>query len=264
MRITEYYIISGGAEFLNDHTVTLQTVLRNLLGEEMKPRGLAYVALVIEALLRSFPIEGGLLFRQCGLLKLFLEACAANYWEQDDSEPDRVIVLYLTALSRILLANSRMVESLLPMTSQSGAVFGENELVSMFITKFQVGGNGGHGLLFQKLWYVSGSVEPHSIHIILLHSFILSHVLEFSYSFLPCRAMLLLSFYPPCQTSSFSNAVLERSNEIFTVVVYVLRNVNADRSNILSYDVGYDDEEETVEIGADMYDSLLLGLLKKV
>jgi len=230
MRITEYYIMHGGASFLNDHAQTIQEVLCNLVGE-VRPRGLAYVALVIEALLRSYPTEGGSLLFQCGLVKRFLEACAANYWEKDDCEPDRVIVLYLTALARILLSNLRMLSNILPVVSSSGEVFGEEQLVSMYISKFQVAGNGAHGLLFQKLW-----------------------------------AILLSSFVPPCEVSPvINNYALSRSKEIFSgIFSYILRNVNADGSNLLSYDVGYDGEEEDIiDTGADRYELLLQETSKK-
>ena len=128
MRITEYYILLGGATFLNDHATTLETVLRNLVGE-VRPRGTAYVALVIEALLRAFPKEGGSMLVESGILQVFLEACAWNYWEEETCEPDRVIVLYLTALARILLSTPCALQGLLPLALRSGAVFGEEELV---------------------------------------------------------------------------------------------------------------------------------------
>ena len=95
-------------------------------------------------------------------------------------------------------------------------------MISLYLDKFQVAGNGAHGLLIQKLW-----------------------------------ALLLLSFYPPCPLPTCSNSVLGKSNEIFGRVVYLLENVNADGSNLLSYEVGCDEEEETVGIGSEAYEVLL-------
>ena len=218
MRITEHYIHVGAATFLNDHATTIQTVLTNVVGE-VRHRGTAYIYLVIEALLCAYPVEGGSLLHSCGALKTFIEACASSFTEQESCEPDRVIVLYLSALARVLLATPSMVQVLLP----SGTVFGKEQFISLYINKFQVAGNGPHGLLFQKLW-----------------------------------TMLLLSFYPPCPLVSCSRLVLAKSNEVFAKLLYVLKNANPDGSNVLSYEIGYDEDEDNVEIGTDIYETLLL------
>lgn len=221
MRITEHYILLGGATFLNDHATNIQMVLSNVVGE-VRPRGTAYIFLPVEALLCSFPVEGASLLEQCGVLKIITEACAGAFFEDDRCEPDRVIVLYLTALARILLASPSTLQTLLPMKLPSGANFGEQELIRMYLTKFPVAGNGGHGLLFQKLW-----------------------------------ALLLVSFYPPCLLAVCCSIVLGNSNAIYNQVIYLLQNMKADGSNVLSYEVGSDEEEETVSIGADVYRVLL-------
>lgn len=228
MRVTEHYIALGQSHFLIDHAATIQSVLSNIVGE-VRPRGAAYTFLVIEALLRSFPAEGGSLLQSCGVLSKFAVACASSFYEEDKCEPDRVIVLYLTALARIALSTPSVLQSLLPVKLPSGNVFGGEELISLLLLKFQVAGNGAHGLLFQKLW-----------------------------------AMLLLSFYPPSQLPTCSNIVLRKSNAIFSKLVYVLKNANHDGTNLLSYEVEYDDDEETVDIGADMYESLLQEQRAKV
>jgi len=216
MRITEHYIILGGAAFLNDNTASIQMVLQNVVGE-VRPRGTAYIFLVIEALLCSFPVEGGSLLQSCGILKRFTEACASSYFEDDTCEPDRVIVLYLTALARISLASPSMLQSLLPLKD-----FGEEEFISLLLLKFEVAGNGAHGLFFQKLW-----------------------------------ALFLLSLYPPCNLTSCSNIVLGKSNSIFQKFLYVLSNVdNSLATNVLSYEV-CGEEEETVDICAENYEALL-------
>ena len=221
MRITEHYIIIGRASFLNDHAVTIQTVLSNVIGE-VRPMGTAYIFLPIEALLCTFPVEGGSLLHGCGVLQRCLEACACSYFERDNCEPDRVVVLYLSALARIFLANPAMLkENLLPATLPSGAAFGEEEFFSLYLLKWQVGGNGAHGLLFQKLW-----------------------------------ALFLLSFYPPCQLASCSSIILGKSNDIFNMFLYVLKNVHPG-TNVLSYEIGWDEEDDTADVGSfDLYEAL--------
>lgn len=228
MRITQYYIVLGRTNFLNEHSITIQTVIGNLVGQ-VRPRGVAYIFLVVETLLRLFPIEGGQLLLSCGVLKTFVEACSSSYFEDEKCEPDRVIVLYLTSLARISLAAPSTLQSLLPVQHESGAGFGEAELISLYLQKFQVAGNGAHGLMFQKLW-----------------------------------GLFLLSLYPP---SPFASSVLEKSDAIFAKLVYLLKNIDPSCTNILSYEVGYDnDEEETVEVGvgAEMWEALLEEQRRKV
>lgn len=92
-------------------------------------------------------------------------------------------------------------------------------------------GNGPHGLLFQKLW-----------------------------------AMLLLSFYPPSKAVTCSTIVLTVPNEIFSMFTYILQNVNPDGTNLLSYEVGYDEEEDTddVDAGAEINEAMRQQEVKKV
>mmetsp|Transcript_19996 Transcript_19996/g.37613 ORF Transcript_19996/g.37613 Transcript_19996/m.37613 type:complete len:487 (-) Transcript_19996:206-1666(-) len=221
MRVTEHYIILGGATFLNDHATTIQSVLSHVVGE-VRPRGTAYIFLVIEALLCSFPVEGGALLNSCGVLKTLIEACASSYFDDGKCDPDRVIVLYLAALARVSLSRPDTLQ--LPLKLPSGAVFGEEEFISLYTGKFQVAGNGAHGLLYQKLW-----------------------------------ALLLLSFYPPCQLASCCNTVLRKSKTIFNIFISVLKNVHPNGTNLLSYEVGCGDDEESIYIGEDFYDALLQG-----
>jgi hypothetical protein len=128
MRITEHYIILGGVAFLNDHAATLQTVLVNLIGA-VSPRGEAYVSLVTEALLRQFPAEGGLLLLQCGVIKKFLNACSLASSGSTESQPDRVLVLYLTTMARVLIASPEMLAT--PGLFSPGEAFGLDQLVSL-------------------------------------------------------------------------------------------------------------------------------------
>lgn len=85
--------------------------------------------------------------------------------------------------------------------------------IALYILKFKVAGNGAFGLLFQKLW-----------------------------------AMLLLSFYPPSASISCSPIVLNSSSEIFPLFTHVIKNVHSDRSNLLAYEVEYDEAGETFDI----------------
>ena len=229
MRIMEHYIILGGIDFLNEHTTTIQRVLCNVVGE-VRPRGTSFIFLVIEALLTTGgPIQGGQLLQSCGVLTTLINACASSYFEDEKSEPDRVIVLYLTALARISVSAPSILKSLIPLKHHSGAIFGEEEMVHLLQMKFQAAGNGAHGLLFQKLW-----------------------------------VLLLLSFYPPCELASYCNVVLRKSNEIFNQLIYILKNVSPDGTNLLSFAVGYDEDEETVDIGVGMYEALLQEQRTKV
>ena len=221
MRITEYYIILGKEGFLNDHATTIQSVLCNTVGE-VSARGTAYVGLVFEALLRLFPYEGGKLMDSCGIIDKILVACANNYYGIDSCDPDRVVVIYMTALARISLADPAFLQNKLPITLQAGT-FGHSQMVDLLVKRFQLAGNGAHGLLFQTLW-----------------------------------ATLLLSFYPPSShTSPLTNSVLEKSNEIFSAFVYLLKNVHKDGSNLLSYEVECDDDEEKIDRDTCVYDSLV-------
>jgi hypothetical protein len=229
MRITEHYIILGGIDFLNEHSTAIQRVLCNVVGE-VRPRGASYIFMVVEALLvTGGPIQGGQLLQSCGLLATLVDACAHSYFEDEKSEPDRVIVLYLTVLARISFSSPMILASLFPLKHPSGAIFGERELVCLLLMKFQAAGNGAHGLLFQKLW-----------------------------------VLLLLSFYPPCNSVSYCNIVLGKSNEIFDRFIYMLRNLSPDGTNLLSFAVECDEEEETLDVGIEMYETLLRDQRAKV
>eukprot|EP00956_Cyclotella_meneghiniana_P024431 scaffold49004_cov23-Cyclotella_meneghiniana.AAC.1 len=74
-KITEHYIIVGGKDFLNQYASQVQNLLVNLIDEVNSQ---AYIALVIESLLKQFPTEGGLLLIECGIVKTFLEACSVS------------------------------------------------------------------------------------------------------------------------------------------------------------------------------------------
>jgi hypothetical protein len=123
--LAEYYIIVGGDSFLNEHSAPLQTMLVNQVGE-VSPRGQAHVTLVTEALLKRFPVEGGLLLLQCGVLKRYVNACSLSWSESKDSEPDRVIVSYLTTMARVFLGAPVLLDNGVLFSDVS---FGVKELV---------------------------------------------------------------------------------------------------------------------------------------
>ena len=118
MVITERYLLLGGTEFLRNHSETLAAVLTCVVGQ-VQPRGAAYVGLVLEALLRRFPVEGWVLLRQSGVAAIMLKLCAANWMGSKNCEPDRVIVIYLTALSRALLGASNALDGYFPEDASS-------------------------------------------------------------------------------------------------------------------------------------------------
>lgn len=126
-KITERYIVIGQKDFLNEHAYTLQSMLNNLVGE-VSPRGQAYVMLVTEALLRQFPSEGGQLLMQCEVIKRYLGACSLASSTPEESEPDRVIVLYLTTLARIYLDSPELLGNL-----ELAGGLSVTELVSFFL-----------------------------------------------------------------------------------------------------------------------------------
>lgn len=115
----------GGKDFLNEYASELQVMLVNLI-DEVNSRGQAYIALVTESLLKQFPTEGGLLLIQCGVMKKFIKACSISFSGSECSEPDRVIVLYLSAMARIFLASPQLLET----AELSEGSFGVNEMVS--------------------------------------------------------------------------------------------------------------------------------------
>ena len=46
-------------------------------------------------------------------------------------------------------------------------------------------------------------------------------------------------------------------NDIFKMLLYVLKNVNPDGTNVLSYEIGWDEEDDTADVGSfDLYEVL--------
>ena len=125
MLITEGFLLLGGIAFLNSHHESMRQIL-NLTVGEVSPYGASYVNLVMEALLRRYPTEGSSLLLQSGVIETMLESCAANYNQEKGSEPDRVIVMYLSSFARLLLENPHYLDERL----RKNATFNHENLVS--------------------------------------------------------------------------------------------------------------------------------------
>jgi hypothetical protein len=131
MMVTEMYILIGGKAFLTSHSESLCKLFR-LTINNVRPRGVKYIGLVLEALLRECPKEGGLLLLSSGILETMLRSCALNYTDNPHCEPDRVITVYLNALSRILVVSPALLDNVFPLNT--GAIsFGCRELVHLYI-----------------------------------------------------------------------------------------------------------------------------------
>lgn len=152
MKIIEMYVLLGGRAFLGQHALTLQATLRSVVSQEINPRATSYFYLVIETILRAYPVDGGSLLLHSDVLQMFIRACASNHFGGQDCDPDRVIVLYLAALARVFLSDPRVMDTLLPVVQLASGTFHRENLVDLYLAKFQVAGNGAHGLMLQKLY----------------------------------------------------------------------------------------------------------------
>lgn len=130
MMIAETYVMLGRHIFLATHAESLCKLLDLTVGE-VRPRGAQYVGMVLEALLREWPSEGGLILLRSGSLETMLRSSALNYTDDQLCEPDRVITVYLNSFARILFASPYILDSLLPLGAGNvaGDSFGHNELV---------------------------------------------------------------------------------------------------------------------------------------
>lgn len=136
--ITEMYIMLGGQQFLIANAESLCKVL-HLTVAKVRLRGAKYVGLVLEALLREFPSDGGLLLLRSGILETMLRSCALNHANDGQCESDKVMSVYLHSLTRVLFASPRILDSLLPLVDVgaiAGYSFGYKELVRIFVFVF--------------------------------------------------------------------------------------------------------------------------------
>ena len=219
LMISEAYILLGGASFLNRYSAPLQAILVLVVGN-VHPRGASYVMLVLEALMRAFPAEGGHLLLQAGVLKTMLTSCAAFYNEEQGSEPERVVSLYLVVFARALLVSPRLMDGLLAVVADTKA-FGPNELILLYFRLFNYElPCGGFNALRRKLW-----------------------------------VLMSLSLLPPTE-SPFGEILagnLDKGVEMYTSA----NSEDANGTLLAPYEVGADDEEETFLAGEDNYKALL-------
>ena len=220
MMITETYILLGGAVFLNAHPASLQAVLGQVVGN-VHPRGVAYVMLVLEALMRAFPTEGGQLLLQADILRTMVGSCAAFYNEDPGSEPERVISLYLTVFARALLASPRLMDGDLSSSLVDDAVFGPNEVVQLYFRLFDYEiSSGGFDKTRCKLW-----------------------------------VLMSLSLLPPAE-SLYGGILVENIAKGLTMYTSV-NSEEATNNSFVPYEVGQDDEEESFLAGEENYKALL-------
>ena len=107
----------------------------SLLIGNVNPRGALYVNLIFESLLGAFPCQGVQLFIDGKIANNMICACAANYHNNSDCEPDRVIIIYLSVLARLLLHTSNVLDNIIPFTCKEGLVFGHDHLVMGVLKK---------------------------------------------------------------------------------------------------------------------------------
>jgi len=149
MKITESYILIGSKDFFMDHSDILVNILRDLIGN-VSPRGALYVNLVLESLLRKFPVEGALLLLDSGLAASMIQSCASNHRNEKGCEPGRVINIYLTVVSRIQLVLPGKFEALM-LQYEKNNLFSFDQLIELYFNQFE-NINDNSAPLRQKLW----------------------------------------------------------------------------------------------------------------
>ena len=114
MMVMECYILIGGDVFLSQegNGETILKLLHFTVGE-VRPKGAMYVSLVLEALLRACPEKGVALLNRGGILEKLVLSCEANYNNEKQCEPDRVIVLYLNTIARTILQSPQLFNNVL-------------------------------------------------------------------------------------------------------------------------------------------------------
>lgn len=112
---------------MSHHSSDLQQILILLVGN-VNPRGAAYLNLIFECLLGAFPSQGVPLFIHGGIANKMIQSCAANYNDENDCEPDRVIIIYLSVLARLVLHSSNILDTILPISCKQ-TMFGHDHLV---------------------------------------------------------------------------------------------------------------------------------------
>ena len=126
--IVQGYILLGGSTFLTHHLPHLQHILSLLVGN-VSPRGAVYVNLIFKCLLGAFPSQVVPLFIHGGISTTMICSCAANYHEENDYEPDQVIVIYLSVLARLVLHSPNILDTILLTSCKLGMTFEHDHLV---------------------------------------------------------------------------------------------------------------------------------------
>ncbi len=129
MIITEGYILLGAQAFWDSHASSLESIV-NLLVGNLSPRGMKYANLVFEALLKSLPLAGSSMFLSSGVITNILKSFSARFSNEKDSEPFSVIHIYLSVLSRVILALPKFDVILEILGTCGNGNFGLAELVS--------------------------------------------------------------------------------------------------------------------------------------
>ncbi len=118
MIITEGYILLGGVAFCNEHSSSLELIMKLVIGN-VSARGAMYVHLVLEALLKTIPAEGASMLLTSGLVSTMFRSIAETYNDEEHCEPYEVINIYLTVLSRIMLASPNNIKMVATYAEQS-------------------------------------------------------------------------------------------------------------------------------------------------
>jgi hypothetical protein len=126
--IIEGYILICDRTFWDTHASTFENIIILLVGN-LSTRGSKYLNLVFEVLLKRFPMEGAMLLLSSGPVSTMLTSCAESYNKMQQSEPIEVIQIYLSTLSRIILALPAKLNFILDLV-ETKQNFGVNELVS--------------------------------------------------------------------------------------------------------------------------------------
>ena len=82
---------------------------------------------------------------QCGVVKTYLDACKFASLRPEESEPDRVIVLYLTTLARIYLASPELLHN-----SELAGGLNVHELVSFLLLETFTHFDNSHNIIVSR------------------------------------------------------------------------------------------------------------------
>jgi len=146
MLITEGYILLGGASFWNNHSSSLELIMKLIIGN-ISARGAMYANLVLEALLKTVPVEGTSMLLNSGVVATMLRSIAETYNDEDHCEPYEVINMYLTIISRVLLATPNNMRIVAAYADECNN-FGFCQVVDLYFQQF----NNLYDPPRQKLW----------------------------------------------------------------------------------------------------------------